>query len=504
MPRALHPITGCRYESLFGLWVIEFEQLEQYRSMAVKVDLHVLAKEHEARMEAEQRAEAADPKKVPYGITQDGTAIIGVTGPMTKYPSSFSSMFGGSSTVVTGNRIRHAAQNQDVRKILLFVDSPGGSAAGTFSLANLIRRIDQSVKPVEAHIDDAGTSGAMLIASQARRVTANQAAIVGSIGAVTVLYDTSGKAEADKVRVVAIRSGEMKCLGVPGEKLTPEAQKHFQGQIDDCYSMFADGVLRTRPKLTRKILDGLQGASFSAARGLELGLIDDIADYDNGKIVSPVAVRSGPAPLVKNSTQTAPQRRIAMPLTAQQLSQARELPGASGITEENADVVLFGVAADLSQKLKTATTELSLRPPAAPKVEQRIIDGHVKLFSGEMDLAVKNGQLLAPQAKALKDYVEANKATCFDHASQQIIIPAQEVTKVMEMNKPHGLNTVVAGSQPAARVVPGQQDQPQAPMTLERMNYLRSLSGLPPVAPGSWAAANVTQADAGANGNGQN
>ena len=70
-----------------------------------------------------------------------------------------SSKFGGASTIRVRRQIREARQDEDVEAILLVVDSPGGTVAGTDELAREVGRAAEE-KIVHAHIDDLGASAA--------------------------------------------------------------------------------------------------------------------------------------------------------------------------------------------------------------------------------------------------------------------------------------------------------------------------------------------------------
>lgn len=78
--------------------------------------------------------------------------------------------------------------------------------AGTKELADDVAAVD-AVKPVHAYLEDAGASAAYWIASQARTVTANAMAMVGSLGTFTVLYDLSKSAEMDGVQGAGVVTG---------------------------------------------------------------------------------------------------------------------------------------------------------------------------------------------------------------------------------------------------------------------------------------------------------
>ncbi len=159
------------------------------------------------------------PRERLYHVGTDGVAVIPMSGPLFKGGSKFSS----ASTVDVRRAVRQARDDPEVRGILLHIDSPGGHVAGIQELADEVRATDK-VKPVHAHLDDLGASAAYWVASQARHVTANATAQVGSIGVVAIVEDSSGAAELQGVKVHVVATGERKgdfVPGAPGQGLDP-------------------------------------------------------------------------------------------------------------------------------------------------------------------------------------------------------------------------------------------------------------------------------------------
>src|SRR5690606_13420747 len=153
----------------------------------------------------------------------NGIAVINIAGPMMKGGSSF----GGASTVRTRRDIRQAVADDAVSGIMLHIDTPGGTVAGAADLAAEVREARRK-KPVRAHISDLGASAAYWIASQAESITANETALIGSIGAVAVVQDTSGMAEKAGITVHVLSTGKHKGAFAPGSKVTEEQLAEVQ------------------------------------------------------------------------------------------------------------------------------------------------------------------------------------------------------------------------------------------------------------------------------------
>ena len=149
-------LPQAHVEQYFGLWAI---QEEPFRAAVAKVEgidltVHV----------AQQRARP-DPSRgyQDYSIVRDNVALIELNGPLMKYSSSLS---GGTSTVAVRRQIRNAVEDEQVASILMVVDSPGGTVAGTFDLVDEVAKAAKR-KPLWAYIEDLGASAAYAVASQA-------------------------------------------------------------------------------------------------------------------------------------------------------------------------------------------------------------------------------------------------------------------------------------------------------------------------------------------------
>lgn len=206
--------------------------------------------------------------------SQSGIAEITISGQLTKGESKF----GGVDSVSVRRQIRSLTSNPEVQGILLKIDSPGGTVAGTADLADDVHALAQ-VKPVWAFIEDLGASAAYWIGAQASRVSATETSEIGSIGTIAVVYDSSGQATAEGVRVHVLATGEFKGAGVDGTEITPAQLSYFQGRVDEANEFFLKALQRGRgatPSIVRGWADGRVWGANEAKR---MGLIDRVESY---------------------------------------------------------------------------------------------------------------------------------------------------------------------------------------------------------------------------------
>lgn len=273
---------GCaRPDSLFGWWSIEPQRFERMFGMAKEADLEALRKEvRKAKKEAARSTAASSEPEQLYNLTSDGLAIVEIAGPMTKYETSFSSLFGGTSTLRTRRALRAAARNPEVLGIMVRIDSPGGSVAGTSDLADEIRAADAR-KPTYAFADDLMASAALWAGTQGRKLFANKGAEVGSIGAYGRVYDTSGMYAQRSVKVHVISSAPpIKGAGVEGTEITPAQIAEFQREIKDLADIFVTALAEGRGMTKERAQQLHTGQVWTASKAKDLGLIDDVVSFD--------------------------------------------------------------------------------------------------------------------------------------------------------------------------------------------------------------------------------
>lgn len=291
-------------EQYFGVWAIEPERFSAIVSQLRGLNLSVhMQSDRPEEVKAAQSGESFDRR--------GNIAVIEIRGVMMKQESSVEE---STSTVEVRRKIRAAAANPDIAGILLVLDSPGGTVAGTADLANDVREAAKA-KPVYAHTEDICASACMWVASQASKVYAGATSLVGSIGTYSAIADYSKAAELAGIKVHVLRAGDFKGAGEPGTEVTAEQLANWQRIVDDLNEHFLKGVAKGRAMsldAVRKIADG---RVHIAAEAQKLGLIDGVQSIDDTARQLQTAIRKGPSAmsqgntvvaLEQSTTQTAP------------------------------------------------------------------------------------------------------------------------------------------------------------------------------------------------------
>lgn len=209
-----------------------------------------------------------------YEMAADGIAQITIRGVMTKYGSSLT----GGGTMQMRRAMRDAAADDSVQGILLVVDSPGGTVAGTGDLADDIAAT-RAKKPIVAFVEDLAASAAYWIASQATKIVASPNSEIGSIGTYARVEDWSAAYEKAGVKVHVIKAGEFKGAGEEGTEITDAQLAEWQQEINGINELFVGAVSKGRGKDASE-LGWADGKVRRADRALKAGMIDALGTVD--------------------------------------------------------------------------------------------------------------------------------------------------------------------------------------------------------------------------------
>lgn len=171
--------------------------------------------------------------------------------------------------------LREIAENDNIKAVIVYLDTPGGSAAGGESIKKLLEYIS-SKKPVVASMRALCASAGYMISLGADRVYAMDGTLTGSIGVIIQSADFSELAQKIGVKSVVIKSGPYKDILNPARPVTEEERALLQESIDSFYNAFIDMIVKARKLPRESILKVADGRVFSGRQALEYGLIDAI------------------------------------------------------------------------------------------------------------------------------------------------------------------------------------------------------------------------------------
>lgn len=242
---------------------------DEIKTMHALILSGTVAAKSAAQLDAEKSAPAE------YDVTPDGVAVIPVRGVMQRSESKFG---GVVSTVRVRRMMRDARNREDVRGVMLAIDSPGGAVAGQTELIDELERL-AAEKPVWSAVDEMACSAAYWLASKTGHIVANRLACVANIGCYCVAYDETQKLAREGIRLVLVSTGKYKGMGADGavpEELVSELQK----DVDAINAAFCADVSAGRGMDPARVSELADGRWYSGAEAVSLGFIDSIANFE--------------------------------------------------------------------------------------------------------------------------------------------------------------------------------------------------------------------------------
>ncbi|ECO7225774.1 signal peptide peptidase SppA [Campylobacter jejuni] len=179
-------------------------------------------------------------------------------------------------------KIINAKNDSNIKGVLFVVDSPGGAFAPSMELALAIKDL-KIKKPVLVYASGTMASGSYLAGVGANKILANPASFIGFIGVIMQGADLSGLANKLGIKEQTIQAGEFKSAGTFARAWNENERNFLQGLIDQSYDLFTGFVAKERALDLNKKDQWANARVFLAAKAKELGLIDELSNYENAK-----------------------------------------------------------------------------------------------------------------------------------------------------------------------------------------------------------------------------
>ncbi|ENO4998323.1 signal peptide peptidase SppA [Campylobacter jejuni] len=179
-------------------------------------------------------------------------------------------------------KIINAKNDSNIKGVLFVIDSPGGAFAPSMELALVIKDL-KIKKPVLVYASGTMASGSYLAGVGANKILANPASFIGSIGVIMQGADLSGLANKLGIKEQTIQAGEFKSAGTFARAWNENERNFLQGLIDQSYDLFTGFVAKERALDLNKKDQWANARVFLAAKAKELGLIDELGNYENAK-----------------------------------------------------------------------------------------------------------------------------------------------------------------------------------------------------------------------------
>ncbi len=192
-------------------------------------------------------------------------------------------------------QIESANINNNIKGVLLIVDSPGGAVAPSVEVAYAIKRLKEK-KPVIVYAAGTIASGSYYASIWADEIIVNPGSMVGSIGVIMQGADVSELMDKVGISSQTVQAGKYKKVGTSDRKWKPFEVNELNKVIQGTYDMFTKDVADARG-LDIKHRDKFANAHiFTAQQAKDIGLVDSLGvKYDAklkleklSKVIDPV------------------------------------------------------------------------------------------------------------------------------------------------------------------------------------------------------------------------
>jgi protease-4 len=183
--------------------------------------------------------------------------------------------------LIRGNQDRVEALERlgrsSARAVIVHIDSPGGTTAGSEQLYDALRAL-QAKKPMVVVVDGLAASGAYIAALSCDHIIAQDTSLVGSIGVLFQYPNFTQILKTVGIQMEEIKSSPLKAAPNGFEPTSPEARAAIAAIVSDSYAWFKDLVKNRRNLNDAQLTAVADGRVFTGRQGMGLKLVDDLGN----------------------------------------------------------------------------------------------------------------------------------------------------------------------------------------------------------------------------------
>ncbi|HEY9880192.1 MAG TPA: signal peptide peptidase SppA, partial [Leptolyngbyaceae cyanobacterium] len=189
-----------------------------------------------------------------------------------------------SSQVIAGNRVarqlRELRKDDEVKAVVLRVNSPGGSATASEIILREVRLLRESGKPVVVSMGNVAASGGYWISSLADKIVAEPTTITGSIGVFSLFVNLQQLGDKVGINWDGVKTSELADIYSSTRPKNPKELAILQKAVDQIYGEFLKRVAEGRKLPPAKVAEIAQGRVWSGKAAKDLGLVDELGGLD--------------------------------------------------------------------------------------------------------------------------------------------------------------------------------------------------------------------------------
>lgn len=189
----------------------------------------------------------------------------------------------GTPSTIGGDQLttllRQLRQDDEVKAVVLRVNSPGGSATASALIAREVELIKQK-KPIIASMGSYAASGGYQISTYASQIFAAPSTITGSIGVFGLLPNVKELANKNGITWDVVKTAKLADGNTITRPRTPQELAIAQQIVDRLYEQFLQFVSESRPISSQKVAEIAQGRVWSGTAAKSLGLVDQLGGLE--------------------------------------------------------------------------------------------------------------------------------------------------------------------------------------------------------------------------------
>lgn len=177
--------------------------------------------------------------------------------------------------------ITKLADNDDVKAMVLRVNSPGGSVFGSAEIAEALSYFQSKGKKIAVSMGDYAASGGYWISCEADRIFASPLTITGSIGIFGMFPNAKGLLDKVGVNPQFVTTDANNDIRIPLAPLSDYQMAAMQEEINRGYDQFVKRVAEGRHMPESKVRAIAEGRVWDGAKALQLGLVDQLGSLND-------------------------------------------------------------------------------------------------------------------------------------------------------------------------------------------------------------------------------
>ena len=174
-------------------------------------------------------------------------------------------------------QINNLVDDKNVKGLITIVNSPGGTYVGSKELYDSIKIVREKI-PTVVYMKEMATSGGYLVSLSSDRIYGNSGTITGSVGVILQTADISELLSKLGINPIIVKSGELKAVPNPAEKVDEDKLKYLESVINKMQDEFLNIVKADRNINESTIKMVADGRILTGRDAKKLKLIDDIGN----------------------------------------------------------------------------------------------------------------------------------------------------------------------------------------------------------------------------------